>query len=87
MCCSKQLIDYDDIIDKPETINKSITDLEWKVLDASRRTHEEIILNQWNSVPIQNYTVLFEQDEIDQINTEVQTFKINGLNQAFMDDL
>ena len=83
MCCSKALIDYSDIIDKPDTINKSITDGEWKILDASRRTHEEIILNLWNNIPLEAYLLLFKQEEIDQWGEQIKNFKESGLDDNF----
>jgi hypothetical protein len=85
LCTKKKLIDYDDIIDMPETINSSITDTEWKILDAGKRTHEDVVLGQWGMVPIQAYTILFPQDEIDEIINQVFRFRVEGLDLEFME--
>ena len=88
MCVNKILIDYDDILDKPDVINQTITDQEYKILETSRRAHIEIVFEQWKLIPIDTYRILYEQQLIDQILNGVITYKdTQELNKEFITGL
>lgn len=88
MCVNKLLIDYDEIIDKPDAINKCVTDLEWKILEVPKKTQAEIVLEMWGKIPINAYKILYEQSFINEISKEIKEYKESQqLNMDFINEL
>lgn len=72
-------------MDKPDILDPVITDNEWKVLDASKRTHEEILLNNFNQISLkENFGAIVSHDDLERYHEVVSGFKEHGFDLGFI---